>query len=193
MSEDKPGHPTTEPSDKPFFERWARRKQQARQTDDRVKRPLADDPAPEPGTVQAETAATSDEADATSAALPDLEQLGPDSDYSAFLGPNIDAGLQRKALRKLFQSPKFNVCDGLDDYCEDFTQFEKLGDIVTADMRFQLKQAAEKLKANLGRGGETPSANHPALPEREAAEDSPELATLDPPEPDDSDDKPSAS
>ncbi|HSN70049.1 MAG TPA: DUF3306 domain-containing protein, partial [Steroidobacteraceae bacterium] len=62
--------------------------------------------------------------------------------------------VRRAALRKLFASAKFNVCDGLDVYCRDYTQFEPLGDIVTADMRFHMERAA-KLAA--------------ALAEREAA------------------------
>ncbi len=77
--------------------------------------------------------------------LPDLESLGPDSDYSAFLGPDVDLSVRRVALRKLFHSPKFNVLDGLDDYCGDFTQFAPLAGIVTADMRHHLERAARKL------------------------------------------------
>ena len=77
--------------------------------------------------------------------LPDIESLGPDSDYSAFLGPDVDASLRRAALRKLFHSPKFNVLDGLDDYCDDFTQFAPLAGIVTADMRHHLERAAREL------------------------------------------------
>ena len=78
-------------------------------------------------------------------ALPDLESLGPDSDYSAFLGPDVDVSLRRAALRKLFRSPKFNVLDGLDDYCDDFTQFAPLAGIVTADMRHHAERAAREL------------------------------------------------
>ncbi len=193
MSEDKPGHPTTEPPEEPFFERWARRKQQARQTEARGMPPLPDDPKPGSATEPAEESASEDKVHAPLAALPDLEKLGADSDYSAFLGPHVDAAMQRKALRKLFQSPKFNVCDGLDDYCEDFTQFEKLGELVTADMRYQVEQAAERLKTHLGGAGETRAANGPAPAERDPAADSPQLTVLDPQEPDDSDDKPSAS
>jgi hypothetical protein len=79
--------------------------------------------------------------------LPDLESLGQDSDYSAFLGPEVDPSLRRMALRKLFRSPKFNVRDGLDDYCGDFTSFAPMGDIVTADMRHHIERAAREVMA----------------------------------------------
>jgi len=57
----------------------------------------------------------------------------------------VPADVQRKALRKLFQSPKFNVRDGLDDYDLDFSSPEPLGDIVTAEMRHRLRQELERL------------------------------------------------
>ncbi|MCH7880022.1 MAG: DUF3306 domain-containing protein, partial [Proteobacteria bacterium] len=54
--------------------------------------------------------------------------------------------LRNLALRKLFSAPSFNIRDGLDEYDEDYTYFEKLGDIVTADMKHQieLKEAAKE-------------------------------------------------
>ena len=79
--------------------------------------------------------------------LPDLEQLDQDSDYSAFLTPGVDAALRKRALRKLFSSPKFNVFDGLDTYRDDFTSFPPLGDVVTADMRHHLERLAKELVA----------------------------------------------
>jgi Protein of unknown function (DUF3306) len=81
--------------------------------------------------------------------LPDLDLLGQDSDYSAFLAPGVDLSLRRRALRKLFASPKFNVFDGLDTYRDDFTSFPALGDIVTADMRHQVERFARQALENL--------------------------------------------
>ena len=77
--------------------------------------------------------------------LPPIESLGEDSDYSAFMAADVPADLQRQALRKMFQSPKFNVRDGLDDYDLDFSSPEKLGDIVTAEMRHRLRVEMERL------------------------------------------------
>ncbi|MEA3275109.1 MAG: DUF3305 domain-containing protein [Pseudomonadota bacterium] len=44
---------------------------------------------------------------------------------------------------KLFTSPRFNVCDGLDDYAEDFTRFAPLGDLMTRQMRRMLAMEEE--------------------------------------------------
>jgi hypothetical protein len=120
-----------------FLERWSRRKVEARSA-------LA-----EAEEAQALERADADPPPGEAAApppLPDLDSLDESSDYSAFLAPGVDEALRRQALRRLFRSPKFNVCDGLDDYCEDFTRFDKLGDIVTADMRHQLERAARRLE-----------------------------------------------
>lgn len=80
--------------------------------------------------------------------LPSIESLGEDSDYSLFMSPEVDENLKKLALRKLFKSPFFNVVDGLNDYDDDFTTFELLGDIVTSDMKFheERKKAEEALK-----------------------------------------------
>lgn len=76
--------------------------------------------------------------------MPDINSLDEDSDYSGFLSPGVSEELRKVALRKLFQGRAFNICDGLDDYDEEFTSFEKLGDIVTADMRYQLEEEAKR-------------------------------------------------
>lgn len=80
--------------------------------------------------------------------LPPIESLSEDSDFSLFMSPEVDENLRKLALRKLFKSPFFNVVDGLNDYDDDFTTFELLGDIVTSDMKFheERKKAEEALK-----------------------------------------------
>lgn len=77
--------------------------------------------------------------------MPPIETLTEDSDYRGFLSPRVSKELQKLALRKLFHGAAFNVCDGLDDYTDDFTAFAKLGDLVTSDMRFQAEEALKKL------------------------------------------------
>ncbi len=79
----------------------------------------------------------------TDADMPAIESLTGESDYSGFLSPGVTEELRKLALRKLFNSDYFHLCDGLDDYDEDFTHFEKLGDIITADMKFQLEEEAK--------------------------------------------------
>ena len=106
----------------------------------------------------------------TDADMPPLESLHEDSDYSGFLSPGVSEGLRRRALRKLFMSAVFNVRDGLDDYDDDFTSFEPLGDVVTSDMKHQAEMEAERARraradaaqapvredeAGKGRAGET--------------------------------------
>ena len=125
-------------SDESFLQRWSREKARARAEAGSDVARTAGQPA-----ADAEPVAATDAAPAEPAELPSIDDLGPESDYSAFMAPEVDAGLRRLALRKLFRSPKFNVLDGLDDYCDDFTQFPPLGAIVTADMRHQLERAAK--------------------------------------------------
>ena len=78
--------------------------------------------------------------------MPPLDTLDENSDYSSFLSPGVTEGLRRRALRKLFLSAAFNVRDGLDDYDDDFTSFEPLGDIVTSDMKHQAEMEVERAK-----------------------------------------------
>ena len=145
MSETK--HPPVPDSDLPrpgesFFSRFHRRKTEARLAE-RVPTEAAPDeavlPVVAPGTAEA---ATIDER--TDADMPPLETLSADSDFTGFLSPKVSETLRRAALRKLFHSSTFNVIDELDDYAEDFTTFEALGDIITADMRHQIELQARK-------------------------------------------------
>lgn len=47
--------------------------------------------------------------------LDDVARLTPESDYSAFTSPEVDARVRNEALRKLFHSdPHFARSDGLD-------------------------------------------------------------------------------
>ena len=73
-----------------------------------------------------------------------VEELTEDSDFSKFMSPGVSDKLRNLALRKLFHAPIFNIRDGLDEYDGDYTSFEKLGDIVTADMRHQMELEANK-------------------------------------------------
>jgi hypothetical protein len=75
----------------------------------------------------------------TDADMPDIETLDEDSDFSGFMSAGVSDKLRNLALRKLFKAPVFNIRDGLDEYDEDYTYFEKLGDIVTCDMKHQIE------------------------------------------------------
>jgi len=121
------------PRDEDFLQRWSRRKAEAAQAPAQVDSSTPED-ASQPEAYQP-----------TDADMPPLESLDGDSDYSGFLSPKVSEELRRLALRKLFHSAKFNVTDGLNDYADDYSKMEPLGDIVTADMRFHMERMKERM------------------------------------------------
>ena len=135
--------------------RWARRKREvARENAEADEDRRGDESA---GPSQAAPGADGSTADAsapnvveeqvpTDEDMPPLDSLDENSDYSGFLSPGVSEALRRRALRKLFSSAVFNIPDGLDDYDDDFTTFEALGDIVTSDMRHQAEAEAERAR-----------------------------------------------
>jgi len=147
-----------------FIQRWARRKAE-------VEAAVTDEPAEAPA-AKPSSGAAEDETDPseetpppalTDADMPPLDSLTGDSDVSAFFSAGVSEDLRRSALRKVFHSPKFNVCDGLDDYCDDFTDFPALGNIITADMRHQMMRKLEQLAALEETPEETPEESSGAL------------------------------
>ncbi len=177
MSQHEKEQLDSEPDDG-FVSRWSRLKQAAAAPAEPVAEPVA-------GQLPAER----EPAPLTDADMPPLESLDESSDYSGFLSEQVSEVLRRQALRKLFHLESFNVCDGLDDYADDFTSFTKLGDIITADMRHQMAMAEERLKAALQSEGEadeaepaTPAAQAGSLSEQpEPAESSADEANPEPP------------
>lgn len=122
-----------------FLSRWSRRKLEAEADPQPAANALAQ--APE------EPAERSENAELTDADMPPLESLDENSDYRGFLSPKVSETLRKEALRKLFRQSRFNLVDGLDDYAEDFTRFEPLGDLVTHEMR-RLLEAGRKAMAD---------------------------------------------
>ena len=92
-----------------FLARWSRRKQEPGR---------AADPAP-----RAEMyPAAADGAKPVQSDLPALDTLeGLNSEYREFLRPDVDEGVRRSALKKLFSDPHFNQMDGLDTYIDDYS------------------------------------------------------------------------
>lgn len=72
--------------------------------------------------------------------LPPIETLTEHSDLKDFMSSQVADELRLRALHKVFHTSKFNVCDGLDDYAENYRIFEPLGNIITADLRHQLER-----------------------------------------------------
>ena len=125
-----------------MLRRWSRRKQEAAQATPAVEEALPIDTEDSLGTkapVEAE-----DKPVMTDADMPAIESLDEDSDYSGFMSEGVSDELRNLALRKLFKAPVFNIRDGLDEYDEDYTYFEKLGDIVTCDMKHEIEMKEQK-------------------------------------------------
>jgi len=71
--------------------------------------------------------------------IPDIDSLTEDSDVASFFTDQVSDALRKAALRKIFHLGKFNVCDGLDDYAEDYTLFEPLENIALAKPQWPVK------------------------------------------------------
>ncbi|MDE0308887.1 MAG: DUF3306 domain-containing protein [Acidiferrobacterales bacterium] len=134
---------------------WSRRKAQEREESGRSDPPQPDEMQESRDIVQTEgTDDNREEVEAeekTPVDLPSLESLDDDSDYSVFMSDEVDESIRKLALRRLFKAAVFNVRDGLNDYDDDFTTFEELGDIVTSDMKYhaERKKAEEEARRKL--------------------------------------------
>jgi hypothetical protein len=137
---DKPSEPFS-------LARWSRRKRDARKetTDTRDPEALNRASVVRDGRELDENtraaAATSASGPAEPAELPPIESLTIESDFAAFLKPDVDPALKQRALRKLFSDPHFNVMDGLDVYIDDYTKTVPL----TPDVVAQLEHAKRVL------------------------------------------------
>ena len=153
----------TRNSKESVLSRWSRRKLEAEQ-------PLPTESMPaEIGATQPEALVeTGPKPVLTDADMPDIASLSEDSDFSGFMSSGVSDELRNLALRKLFRAPLFNIRDGLDEYDEDYTTFEKLGDIVTSDMKHHIEMQEQKLREKLAAESEAAEAESDAL---EAIED----------------------
>jgi hypothetical protein len=128
--------------------RWSRRKLETQQAQTDTDTPITQ-AVPEENAEESEVA-LQDQPESqpllTDADMPALESLNEDSDYSGFMSAGVSDKLRNLALRKLFMAPVFNIRDGLDEYDEDYTYFEKLGDIVTCDMKHQVEMEELRLR-----------------------------------------------
>ncbi len=136
MAEHQPG--PDEPSG--FLSRWSRRKALVREGQtlpEPVVQPVVKAPAAAPLTAAVPAAAQAglspDETPAVAPVSPavsskapqptleDVENLTPQSDFSAFTRPQVDPEVRNAAMKKLFHGdPHFNVMDGLDVYIGDY-------------------------------------------------------------------------
>ncbi len=123
-----------------FLQRWSRRKHEVLQEQE----PADDNKAV--SVSENETNESESVRILTDEDMVPIDQLTEESDFSPFLSPGVSDGLRKKALRKLFGQPAFNVTDSLDDYAEDFTEFEGLGSVITHEMKRALQRELDKVK-----------------------------------------------
>ena len=145
----------TRDSKESVLSRWSRRKLETEQAAPTVESTLPGELQTGPSTaaVEAETTPVLTDAD-----MPAIESLTEESDFSGFMSEGVSDELRNLALRKLFRAPVFNIRDGLDEYDEDYTSFEKLGDIVTADMKHRIEMQEQKLREKLAAESEADAA-----------------------------------
>lgn len=160
-------------SDDHFLARWSRRKSAA--TAGPVGPTAAAVPAPA-GTQSPRP--TADVAPApTEIPLPPIESLTPESDFSPFMQADVAEHLKRRALKTLFQDPRFNVMDGLDVYIDDYSKpdplpegwLEKMNQVARlGEYRAPEEETAEKPEATqaapVGGNGEMAPAEEPPAP-----------------------------
>ena len=138
-------------SEDSFLARWSRRKHEAehgRPTEE-SDATVAPDAQADAGDVDDEASGAAEQtasadAEAAEADLPHPDTLDRDSDFSVYLTKRVSSAFRRAAMRRLFSAPEFNVRDGLDDYDEDYTQFQSLGDTVTAHMRHHTERLRQR-------------------------------------------------
>jgi hypothetical protein len=169
-----------------FISRWSRRKVAARRGE-ALAEPAAP-PPPAPAPAEAPASAKPEAA----IELPSIDTLkGLESDYKAFLQPEVDPATRSAALRKLFGDPHFNTMDRLDVYIDDYS----IPDPIPAAMLKTLSaarslglfdkedEADEKEQAEVASTPVTASApDAPAVPETLPAETAPPgaLDTVEP-------------
>ena len=111
---------TNNPEEEGLFSRWSRRKLATKEI-------IADVEDAQPELTKPELTKEETEAELVSkkfdpSELPDIDTLGPGSDFKPFMQQGVPSALKRAALRKLWRSnPVLANVDGLVDYGEDFT------------------------------------------------------------------------
>jgi hypothetical protein len=108
-----------------FFSRWSQRKQAVKAG--LVAEDKAEIKLQEPVQTKASPLATAHQDAAESKTEPvklptlaDVEQLTPQSDFSAFMTQGVTPEVRNAAMKKLFTDPHYNVMDGLDIYIGDY-------------------------------------------------------------------------
>lgn len=128
-SDDKPTNMSERGEGDGFLGRWSRRKAEARTTEKASA--VSPETLDETASKDAIPAETEDEKppEFDVESLPDIDSLGPKSDFSVFMQAGVPAELKTKALRKLWRvKSELANLDGLIDYGEDLTGSFKVVD-----------------------------------------------------------------
>lgn len=96
-----------------FLERWSQLKREHVRALDAPAKPSA--LASAPGAGRDDTPA-----------LPPLDALTPESDFTVFMNPKVADALRRAALKTLFRHPEINVPDPFEPFCDDLTGGEPI-------------------------------------------------------------------
>ena len=94
-----------------FLHRWSRRKHQAEKEKEQL--PAAAEKPP---------------------ALPPVDELTPESDFTGFMHPKVEDSLRRVALKKLFNDPHFNIPDPFEPYSGDWNVAEPISNELLATL-----------------------------------------------------------
>jgi hypothetical protein len=157
------------PPERFSLSRWSRRKLEASAE--------AAGPAPAAPANAMATAPASAPSTVPAAALelPSVDSLNFDSDFTAFLRPEVDERLKHAALKQLFRDARFNVMDGLDVYIDDYTKADPIEPGVLKQMleRFSAvgstSASPAEEPARLDAPAATPAASAPPAPPLPAA------------------------
>jgi hypothetical protein len=97
-------------------------------------------------------------AEAPAPALPPVDKLTPQSDFTGFMHPKVEDALRRVALKKLFSDPHFNLPDPYEAYSGDWTVGEPMSEAMVASL--------EQMKALLKKPPEEVAATEPPVEEK---------------------------
>jgi hypothetical protein len=113
-----------------FLSRWSRRKRASKAAQDRPTADALHEASGIPSaSIESESALPAKaqaRAEADPKPLPPVESLTPESDFTPFMGRDVDPAIRRGALKALFRDPRHNVMDGLDVYIDDYSKPDPL-------------------------------------------------------------------
>lgn len=110
--------------DEHFLARWSRRKREHAHEPGEAEKVVASTTAPG-AEARREPALPREH---NEVALPPVEALTPESDFTVFMHAKVTDAVRRAALKKLFRHPEINVPDPFEPFCDDLTGGESIPD-----------------------------------------------------------------